>query len=68
MAATSCLACAFGGSFVTRGDVFSGIVAIAGGLALSVVALMLASVSGPDPALWGQPSHAGPPPARHPNS
>ena len=54
LAAWSCLSCTFGGRFLSggSGDVLLGVVLIAGGFAMSVAAMMLASVNGPDPALW----------------
>ena len=54
LALCSCLSCAFGGGFLGggSGDVLFGVVLIAGGFAMSAAAMMLASVMGPDPALW----------------
>ena len=54
LALWSCLSCAFGGRFLGggSGDVLLGVVLIAGGVAMSASAMMMASVTGPDPALW----------------
>ena len=47
LAGWSCLTCAFGGRFLgsASGDVLLGVVLIAGGFAMSVAAMMLASVT-----------------------
>ena len=59
LAGWSCTTCAFGGWFLgsASGDVLLGVVLIAGGFAMSVAAMMLASVNGPDPTFWRQPAH-----------
>ena len=59
LAVWSCLSCAFGGRFLGGGsdNVLFGVVLIAGGFAMSASAMMLASVNGPDPALWRRSAH-----------
>ena len=61
LAGWSCLSCAFGGRFLSSGsgDVLLGVVLIAGGFAMSVAAMMLASVNGPDPTFWRRPVATG---------
>jgi hypothetical protein len=43
--------------------VIFGVVLIVGGFAMSVTAMMLASVNGPDTALWRRPAHPSVSPA-----
>src|SRR5918994_5743450 len=59
LAGWSCLSSAFGGRLLSGGSggVIFGVVLIVGGFAMSVTARMLASVNGPDTALWRRPAH-----------
>ena len=54
LAALGCISCAYGGTLLGEGttETVSGIALIAGGLANTLIATVLASVHGPDPLLW----------------